>query len=188
MPESITAKREKLLSILNVISEKGDRVLIFCDTKKGADILAKQLKMDSWPALCIHGDKTQPERDWVLAEFKSGDTPIMIATDVAARGLDVKDVKYVVNYNFPNTLEDYIHRIGRTGRAGATGTAYTFFTPKNSRCAGELIQILTQANQKVPPELFELAKVSTRSSERKNFRNFRRGGGGGGGGGRSYHR
>lgn len=86
-----------------------------------------------WPALAIHGDKQQQERDWVLQEFKSGRSPIMIATDVASRGLDVKDIKYVINYDFPNNCEDYIHRIGRTGRGGATGTSYTYFTTENSK-------------------------------------------------------
>uniref|UniRef100_A0A8R7PMP5 Helicase C-terminal domain-containing protein n=1 Tax=Triticum urartu TaxID=4572 RepID=A0A8R7PMP5_TRIUA len=84
--------------------------------------------MDGWPAMSIHGDESQTERDWVLSQFKSAKSPIMKATDVAARGLDVKGVKYVVNYNFPGFLEDYVLRIGRTGRAGATGTAYTLFT------------------------------------------------------------
>ncbi|KAE8700688.1 hypothetical protein F3Y22_tig00110556pilonHSYRG00578 [Hibiscus syriacus] len=83
-------------------------------------------------SLSIHGDKSQAERDWVLPEFKAGKSPIMTATDVAARGLDVKDVRYVINYDFPGSLEDYVHCIGRTGRAGAKGTAYTFFTAANA--------------------------------------------------------
>lgn len=80
--------------------------------------------MDGWPALSIHGDKKQDERTWVLNEFKSGKHPIMIATDVASRGLDVKDVRFVINYDFPNQIEDYVHRIGRTGRAGTKGTYF----------------------------------------------------------------
>jgi superfamily II DNA/RNA helicase len=95
--------------------------------------LTLSLSRSGWPALAIHGDKQQQERDWVLQEFKSGRSPIMIATDVASRGLDVKDIKYVINYDFPNNCEDYIHRIGRTGRGGATGTSYTYFTTENSK-------------------------------------------------------
>ncbi|KAE8659553.1 DEAD-box ATP-dependent RNA helicase 20 [Hibiscus syriacus] len=98
------------------------------------------------------------ERDWVLSEFKAGKSPIMTATDVAARGLDVKDVKYVINYDFPGSLEDYVHRIGRTGRAGAKGTAYTFFTAANARFAKELIAILEEAGQKVSPELAAMGR------------------------------
>ena len=71
------------------------------------------MRKDGWPAMCIHGDKQQKERDWVLGEFKSGSTTILVATDVAARGLDVDDVKFVINYDYPNNSEDYIHRIGK---------------------------------------------------------------------------
>ena len=71
------------------------------------------MRRDGWPAMCIHGDKQQKERDWVLGEFKSGSTTILVATDVAARGLDVDDVKFVINYDYPNNSEDYIHRIGK---------------------------------------------------------------------------
>jgi len=70
------------------------------------------MRKDGWPAMCIHGDKQQKERDWVLGEFKKGSTAILVATDVAARGLDVDDVKFVINYDYPNNSEDYIHRIG----------------------------------------------------------------------------
>ncbi|KAE9616194.1 hypothetical protein Lal_00017497 [Lupinus albus] len=145
-------KYDKLVKLLEDIMD-GSRILIFMDTKKGCDQITRQLRMDGWPALSIHGDKSQAERDWVLSEFKSGKSPIMTATDVAARGLDVKDVKYVVNYDFPGSLEDYVHRIGRTGRAGAKGTAYTFFTAANARFAKELITILKEAGQKVSPDL-----------------------------------
>jgi ATP-dependent RNA helicase DDX5/DBP2 len=109
----------------------GSRIIIFTETKKGADNLTRALRSEGWPALSIHGDKSQQERDWVLAEFKAGKSPLMIATDVAARGLDVKDIKYVINYDFPKELDDYIHRIGRTGRKTVEGynegTAISFF-------------------------------------------------------------
>ena len=106
-----------------------------------------------WPALAIHGDKKQEERDWVLKEFREGRNPILVATDVAARGLDVKDIKHVINYDFPGQIEDYVHRIGRTGRAGAKGKAYTFFTKDKARMAPELVKILREANQQIPAEL-----------------------------------
>ncbi|PIA64339.1 hypothetical protein AQUCO_00100072v1 [Aquilegia coerulea] len=150
-------KYKKLVTLLEDIMD-GSRILIFMDTKKGCDQITRQLRMDGWPALSIHGDKSQAERDWVLSEFKAGKSPIMTATDVAARGLDVKDVKYVINYDFPGSLEDYVHRIGRTGRAGAKGTAYTFFTAANARFAKELIVILEEAGQKVNPELAKMGR------------------------------
>ncbi|CAF2037101.1 BnaA09g06470D [Brassica napus] len=164
-------KYSRLLTLLKQLMD-GSKILIFVETKRGCDQVTRQLRMDGWPALAIHGDKNQTERDRVLSEFKSGRSPIMTATDVAARGLDVKDIKCVVNYDFPTSLEDYIHRIGRTGRAGAKGMAMTFFTHDNAKFARELIKILQEAGQVVPPTLSALVRSS--------------GSGGGGGGGRSF--
>ncbi|KAJ6808567.1 putative DEAD-box ATP-dependent RNA helicase 30 [Iris pallida] len=150
-------KYPRLIKLLGELMD-GSRILIFLETKKGCDQVTRQLRMDGWPALSIHGDKAQAERNWVLAEFKSGNSPIMTATDVAARGLDVKDIKCVVNYDFPSSLEDYVHRIGRTGRAGAKGTAFTFFTHSNARSARSLVKILQEAGQVVSPALAALAR------------------------------
>ncbi|ESR39766.1 DEAD-box ATP-dependent RNA helicase 20 [Citrus sinensis] len=175
---SESQKYNKLVKLLEDIMD-GSRILIFMDTKKGCDQITRQLRMDGWPALSIHGDKSQAERDWVLSEFKAGKSPIMTATDVAARGLDVKDVKYVINYDFPGSLEDYVHRIGRTGRAGAKGTAYTFFTAANARFAKELITILEEAGQKVSPELAAMGRGAPPSSGHGGFRDRGRGYGGG---------
>jgi len=97
--------------------------------------------------------------------------PILVATDVAARGLDVKDIKFVINYDFPGQIEDYVHRIGRTGRANTHGTAISYFTADNAKLARDLVKILREANQEVDPEISNLATSG-------------RGGGGGGGGGR----
>lgn len=173
---SESQKYNKLVNLLEDIMD-GSRILIFMDTKKGCDQTTRQLRMDGWPALSIHGDKSQAERDWVLSEFKSGKSPIMTATDVAARGLDVKDVKYVINYDFPGSLEDYVHRIGRTGRAGAKGTAYTFFTAANARFAKELINILEEAGQKVSSELAAMGRGAPPPSS--GYRDRYRGYGGG---------
>ncbi|KAG2728823.1 hypothetical protein I3760_01G222100 [Carya illinoinensis] len=170
-------KYNKLVKLLEDIMD-GSRILIFMDTKKGCDQISRQLRMDGWPALSIHGDKSQAERDWVLSEFKAGKSPIMTATDVAARGLDVKDVKYVINYDFPGSLEDYVHRIGRTGRAGAKGTAYTFFTAASARFAKELISILKEAGQKVSPELAAIGSGAPPLTGHGGFRDRVRGYGG----------
>merc|ERR1711933_387095 len=149
-------KRSRLRRLLEKVMD-GSKILIFCGQKRGGDDLTREMRLDGWPALCMHGDKKQEERDWVLKEFKEGKAPILVATDVAARGLDVKDIKYVINYDFPSQIEDYIHRVGRTGRAGASGSSYTFFTQDKFRHAPELIKVLEEANQPVPEELRKLS-------------------------------
>jgi ATP-dependent RNA helicase DDX5/DBP2 len=110
------------------------------------DQLAQQLGRE-FRASAIHGDKKQQERDWVINSFREGRCPIMVATDVAARGLDIPNVGAVINYDFPNGVEDYIHRIGRTGRAGASGEAYTFLTSQDGKYCRELIRVLREAGQ-----------------------------------------
>merc|ERR1712130_1010180 len=134
---------------------------------------------------CIHGDKQQREREWVLGEFKNGATTILVATDVAARGLHVDDVKFVINYDYPNNSEDYIHRIGRTGRKENKGTAYTLFTPNNGPKAKDLVAVLTEAKQVVNPKLQELVGFRGRGGGGGRGMGGGRGGGGGryGGGG-----
>merc|ERR1719357_569217 len=152
-------KESKLARLLEEIgSDSSAKILIFVETKRKADELTRLMRRDGWPAMCIHGDKQQKERDWVLGEFKSGSTTILVATDVAARGLDVDDVKFVINYDYPNNSEDYIHRIGRTGRKGNTGTSYTLFTPGNAPKAKDLVSVLTEAKQVVNPKLQELVE------------------------------
>merc|ERR1712107_197952 len=150
-------KRARLKRLLEKVMD-GSKILIFAQTKRDGDQLTREMRLDGWPALCIHGDKKQEEREWVLKEFKEGKSPILVATDVASRGIDVKDIKYVINYDFPNQIEDYIHRVGRTGRAGATGSSYTFFTADKARHAPDLIKVLEEASQPVPAELERLAE------------------------------
>ncbi|KAG2018100.1 RNA helicase [Coprinopsis cinerea AmutBmut pab1-1] len=178
-------KRNKLIKHLDEISAQNAKVLIFVATKRVADDITKYLRQDGWPALAIHGDKEQRERDWVLGEFKAGRSPILIATDVASRGLDVKDVGYVINYDFPNNCEDYVHRIGRTGRAGMKGVSYTYFTTDNAKLARELVGILREAKAPVPPQLEEMAAYSGGGGRSRYGGGRGRGGGGGyrGGGG-----
>ncbi|CAG0916311.1 unnamed protein product [Notodromas monacha] len=296
-------KDEKLFRLLEEISQNRERkTLIFTETKKGADELTRRMRREGYSAMTIHGDKSQPERDAVLNDFRFGKTTILVATDVAARGLastaaiekdmrkrsplsklcvapgyllvvrereragsglpermscwhmgcgmlcrgrrcwpifsterisaaslhfsipplvgwlvrsfrdnfstrrppphadavsnaatatrltrislakDVDDVKFVINFDFPNSSEDYVHRIGRTGRSNKTGTAYTFFTEKNSRQAKDLIGILKEANQVVNPKLMDLESRARNMVGRGGGGNRRWGGGGGGGG------
>jgi ATP-dependent RNA helicase DDX5/DBP2 len=162
---------------------RGDRMIMFVETKRGADQLTRSLRGDGFPAMAIHGDKTQDERDRVLRDFRAGQVLILIATDVAARGLDVKEVTTVINFDMPNNAEDYVHRIGRTGRAGATGTAVSFFTAKNAKMGRDLMKLLREAGQFVPEELATMA-ASGGGGGSWGGGNFGRSGGGGGGGGR----
>ncbi|KAL7104735.1 hypothetical protein ACP275_07G001500 [Erythranthe tilingii] len=148
-------KQRRLEQILRS-QERGSKVIIFCSTKKLCDHLARSLGRN-FGAAAIHGDKSQVERDWVLNQFRAGKSPILVATDVAARGLDVRDIRVVINYDFPTGVEDYVHRIGRTGRAGATGISYTFFSEQDWKYAPDLVKLLEGANQVVPPEVRDIA-------------------------------
>jgi len=175
-------KENKLRLLLDEIGQEPEnKTIIFVETKRKVDQITREMRKVGWPAMCIHGDKSQSERDWVLQEFRNNRAPILVATDVAARGLDVEDVKFVINYDYPNCSEDYVHRIGRTGRSAKTGTAYTFFTKTNGKQAKDLIDVLREANQVINPKLYELMQDS-----RGGFQNRSRWRQGGSGGGRGY--
>ncbi|KKY29158.1 putative atp-dependent rna helicase dbp2 [Phaeomoniella chlamydospora] len=177
-------KREKMTKHLEkIMDDRSNKVLIFTGTKRVADDITRFLRQDGWPALSIHGDKQQQERDWVLNEFKTGNSPIMVATDVASRGIDVRDITHVLNYDYPNNSEDYIHRIGRTARAGKKGTAITFFTTDNAKQARDLVNILQESKQQIDPRLSEMGRYSGGGGGgRWGGRGGGRGRGGGGGG------
>jgi ATP-dependent RNA helicase DDX3X len=140
-------KRELLRSILPKCE---GLTLIFVETKRGANDLERWLGDMEIDAASIHGDKSQPEREAALAYFRKGRCPVLVATDVASRGLDIPDVRYVINYDMPSNIEDYTHRIGRTGRCGATGTAIGFMTEKNRNIAQDLYKIMSENKQEVP--------------------------------------
>ena len=173
-------KWNKLKDILRGVHD-GERTIIFCETKRNCNTITSKLRADGFPALAIHGDKEQQERDHVIREFKEGRHWLMCATDVASRGLDVPNVRYVINYDMPNNgVEDYIHRIGRAGRKTKDGynkgASFTFFTQKNARLASDLLEILKESKAAIPPELERMASYGGR------------GGGGGGGRHRGGHR
>ncbi|KAH7139026.1 ATP-dependent RNA helicase dbp2 [Dendryphion nanum] len=181
-------KRDRMAKHLETImNDKANKILIFTGTKRVADEITRFLRQDGWPALSIHGDKQQNERDWVLNEFKTGKSPIMVATDVASRGIDVRNITHVFNYDYPNNSEDYVHRIGRTGRAGAHGTAITLFTTDNAKQARDLVSVLTESKQQIDPKLHEMARYNSGGGGGRwgggRGRGGHRGGGGGGGGG-----
>jgi ATP-dependent RNA helicase DDX46/PRP5 len=164
--EQIVEVREeasKFLRVLELLGQLYDvdedaRSLIFVERQEKADDLLKELMMKGYPCMSIHGGKDQVDRDSTISDFKKGIIPILVATSVAARGLDVKQLKLVINYDAPNHLEDYVHRAGRTGRAGNTGVAVTFVTPEQENCAVGIAKALEQSEQPVPERLEEMRK------------------------------
>ncbi|KAK5628723.1 hypothetical protein RRF57_004438 [Xylaria bambusicola] len=148
------AKEGRLLQLLKA-HPKNERVLVFCLYKKEATRVETFLQQRGIKVVGIHGDLKQEQRTRSLEAFKSGQTPVLVATDVAARGLDIPEVKLVINCTFPLTIEDYVHRIGRTGRAGKTGQAITLFTEHDKAHSGELVNILKAAGQPIPDELLK---------------------------------
>ncbi|KIY52337.1 P-loop containing nucleoside triphosphate hydrolase protein [Fistulina hepatica ATCC 64428] len=149
----------RLLDILGQMYNQDPeaRTLIFVDRQEGADNLLRELMRKGYLCMSLHGGKEQVDRDSTIADFKSGVVPVVIATSVAARGLDVKQLKLVINYDAPNHMEDYVHRAGRTGRAGNTGTCITFITPEQDRYSVDIYRALKASDATVPPELEELA-------------------------------
>ena len=147
-------KNDRLISLLKKYQSgknKEDRILVFCLYKKEATRIEGFIRSKGFNVGGIHGDLSQDQRQRSLDAFKAGKVPLLVATDVAARGLDIPAVKVVINVTFPLTVEDYVHRIGRTGRAGQDGRAITFFTD----LAGGLINVLKGANQPVPENLMK---------------------------------
>jgi len=157
-------KRDRFMSWMKNVVGDNEKVLVFTETKRGADSLCRELQYQQFSAAALHGDKEQRQRDRILSEFRSGHTTILVATDVAQRGLDIKDIKFVANYDVPKTIEDYTHRIGRTGRAGAVGTAVTFFpadvhTPDIVRMARNIAKSMKEAKQVCPQALLEIGGI-----------------------------
>jgi superfamily II DNA/RNA helicase len=175
-------KAHKVNELLDVICQaKQHKTIIFTETKRKCDEIARRMCREGRQASCIHGDKSQQDRDWVLREFRNGRAQILVATDVAARGLDVDDVKFVINFDYPNNSEDYVHRIGRTARAGSTGTAYTFFTHSNANKAKDLVEVLKEARQQINPKLAQMAERSSYGNRNSYGGRSRWGSSGGGG-------
>ncbi|XP_068558323.1 DEAD-box helicase 3 X-linked a isoform X4 [Cebidichthys violaceus] len=153
---------------------KESLTLVFVETKKGADALEDFLYHEGYSCTSIHGDRSQRDREEALHQFRSGRCPILVATAVAARGLDISNVKHVINFDLPSDIEEYVHRIGRTGRVGNLGLATSFFNDKNSNITKDLLDILVEAHQEVPSWLESLAyehqhKSTTRGGRSKRF-------------------
>ncbi|GAA5849478.1 hypothetical protein JCM8547_000466 [Rhodosporidiobolus lusitaniae] len=154
-------KFNRVLELLgNLMNEEEDaRALIFVERQESADKLFVELKNKNYTCMPLHGGREQVDRDQTIVDFKNGSCPIVIATSVAARGLDVKQLKLVIQYDVPNHMEDYVHRAGRTGRAGQKGTCVTFITPEQERYSVDILKALQASNAPVPPELEEMAKA-----------------------------
>ncbi|NXE25358.1 DDX43 helicase, partial [Ardeotis kori] len=135
-----------------------DKVIIFVGKKLTADDLASDFGLQGIPVQSLHGNREQCDREQALDDFKKGKVRILVATDLASRGLDVHDITHVFNFDFPRNIEEYVHRVGRTGRAGRTGEAVTLVTKNDWKVASELIEILERANQVVPNELIAMAE------------------------------
>jgi len=177
-PVAQASKMGLLLDLLE--TETLDRVLVFTRTKRGADRLAHILEKREHKSNRIHGDRSQSQRESALRAFKSGKTNILVATDVAARGIDIDSVSHVINYDIPEAPEDYVHRIGRTGRAGNAGRAITLFTTAEEHSMRDIERLTGQKVERVlRPEFGGYLSVSSNlvtkpaPSGRKNFRSFR---------------
>eukprot|EP00347_Sterkiella_histriomuscorum_P006916 403350942 len=175
----VCEEEDKYYRFMNFMKKMNDgsKVIVFCETKRGVDDLSRKMRTDGWHAVKgIHGDKSQAERDSTYKDFKDGTCYILIATDVASRGLDVKDIKYVVNYDMPKQCEDYVHRIGRTARAGASGSAYALFTKNNMMIAGDLVKLLKLSGQEIPSQLYDYAEMAKKARDNKNnmYRKWRK--------------
>ncbi|GAX78999.1 hypothetical protein CEUSTIGMA_g6439.t1 [Chlamydomonas eustigma] len=181
-----SSKRDLLMAMIKKEITPESRCIIFCNKKYICDELENSIWEAGYNVAAIHGDKTQADREWAIAEIRAGRMPLLVATDVAARGLDIKGMDRVINFDFPMNTEDYVHRIGRTGRAGASGTAHTFFTAADAKHAKELVKIMKEAKQVVPSELESMMSScggygASRGNRGQGGGNKWRGGGRGGG-------
>jgi ATP-dependent RNA helicase RhlE len=152
-PVSDAQKTDLLLALLNRVNYES--VIVFCRTKHGADRIAQLLKRNNHAVAVLHSNRTQREREQALKGFRDGRFEVLVATDIAARGLDIADVSHVINYDVPHHPEDYIHRIGRTGRAEATGDAFTLMVAEDSKHVAAIERFIAQKVQRVRLEGFD---------------------------------
>ncbi|KAK2601739.1 mRNA splicing protein prp28 [Conoideocrella luteorostrata] len=181
-------RRKKRLQEILARDEFAPPIIVFVNIKRNCDAVARDIKSMGWSTVTLHGSKTQEQREAALASVRSGQTQVLVATDLAGRGIDVSDVSLVVNFNMAMSIESYTHRIGRTGRAGKSGVAITFLGNEDADVMYDLRQMLSKsAISKVPDELkrHEAAQskpVRGGGASRKNDEGHGGGGGGGGGG------
>jgi len=181
-------ENEKPQMLLDLISSVKGLTIIFVETKRKADVLEDFLIREGFPATSIHGDRVQQDRTAALRTFSSGQTPYLIATNVAARGLDIDNISHVINYDMPTDIDDYVHRIGRTGRAGKEGMATAFVSSENFNIVPKLLDILIESAQEIPDWLESMKRSyggssshyrgsSSRGGHKFGGRDYRREGG-----------
>jgi len=154
---------DKQVMLLDLITSVKGLTIIFVETKKKADQLEDFLIKEGFPATSIHGDRVQQDREYALRSFSSGHTPFLIATNVAARGLDIDNITHVINYDMPTDVDDYVHRIGRTGRAGKVGLATAFIMEENINIVPKLLELLQESSQEIPLWLESMKQHKTAS-------------------------
>lgn len=181
MVRSDDEKRENLMDYIENKMKPTDKLIVFVGRKSLADNLSCDLCMKQITVQSIHGDREQVDREEALEDFREGRVRILIATDVASRGIDVKDITCVINYDFPRNIEDYVHRVGRTGRAGLSGTAITYMAREDWKHSKELIEILNKGEQEVPESLIEMSQRYDAMLKRREEEGGRGGRGGRGG-------
>lgn len=169
-------KRELLSELIGV--NNWQQVLVFAGTKESANILAAELKLDGIKAALCHGDKSQGSRNKALSDFSEGKVRVLVATDVAARGLDIENLAYVVNFHLPFLAEDYVHRVGRTGRAGKSGTAISLVSPKDERFLENIEALIGRKFNRIvvpgyelkPDEANEHLKINEKRASKNRYR------------------
>ena len=174
----VDKKRKRELLSQMIGEGNWQQVLVFTRTKHGANHLAEQLNKDGIRSAAIHGNKSQGARTRALADFKSGDIRVLVATDIAARGLDIEELPHVVNYELPNVPEDYVHRIGRTGRAAATGEALSLVCVDEHKLLRDIERLLKKEIPRIALPGYE-PDASIKAEPIQNGRQQRSGGGGG---------
>jgi ATP-dependent RNA helicase DDX41 len=159
-------EEDKMGALLQALTETRPPVLIFSENKMEVDSIQEYLLKQGVEVVAIHGSKDQEERIWAMDMFKEGKKDVLIATDVASKGLDFPKIEHVINFDMPREIENYVHRIGRTGRAGQKGVATTFI---NSTCEGSILldlkHVLKEAKQNVPTYLLELEDPNEQADE-----------------------
>lgn len=162
-----TSKNDLLLHILR--DQKIDQVLLFSRTKHGADRIARNLMKKKISTAAIHGDKAQNQRQKALAKFKAGEIRVLVATDIAARGIDIDKLKYVINYDIPNIAETYVHRIGRSGRAGEEGTAISICEPEENAFVKDIEKLINVKITVVEDNPFPQTEKKMTAQEKKEW-------------------
>jgi superfamily II DNA/RNA helicase len=165
----VVPRTEKVDWLVRFLGARQESVLVFCNGREGCDELARKLNEKNITAMSIHGDLNQEERTDVLDAFRTGVVSVLVATDIASRGLDVPDLNFVVNYDIAKDVESHVHRVGRTGRAGSKGEAYTLVALDDINGAPVIVRALETSNQTVPPDLMIIARKNPKFSTSRKY-------------------